>query len=202
MTVVRERVPGGIVHVFAKAVDGTMLFRDGVDWAFAIVSMANVLKKFPGVDCLGWVFLGTHYHLLLRSQSGDLAPVMQSYNLRLALALNRRYGRRGRAFDGPYGDVAITSTDHLLVAARYVYRNAELAGLCDDPLKWPWSSYAATVNAAPRPSFLTVAPLLEAIHRDEARAIEILDDFVRVPDPLRMVAPLPPAPVVVARRLP
>jgi putative transposase len=55
----------------------------------------------------------------------------------------------------------IVDTDqYLLVLCRYIALNPVRAGLVRSPDQWRWSSYSATIGRSPRPSFLTIDPVL------------------------------------------
>ena len=51
---------------------------------------------------------------------------------------------------------------HLLAAVRYIEMNPVLAGLCERPEDWPWSSAAAHL-AGQDDGFVRVGPMLQLV---------------------------------------
>jgi hypothetical protein len=86
---------------------------------------------------------------------------MQYLNARYAEWFNWRHGYRGHLFQGRFWSELVDTERYLAEVARYIALNPLRAGLCRDPLDWPWSSYAATIGLGPAPDFLTCEWLLE-----------------------------------------
>ena len=56
---------------------------------------------------------------------------------------NRTHGRVGHVFQGRLKAVVVDKDNYLLELARHVVLNPVRAGMVQDPVKWPWSSYGA-----------------------------------------------------------
>jgi putative transposase len=68
---------------------------------------------------------------------------------------HRKHGTTGRVWENRFKAFAIQGDTHLLIALRYVERNALRAKLADRAEEWPWSS----VNWRTRPeSPIALAP--------------------------------------------
>ncbi len=63
---------------------------------------------------------------------------------------HRRSADSGHLYQGRFKSFPVQSDEHLLVACRYVERNALRAGLVDRAEAWPWGSLAR-MSAAPPP---------------------------------------------------
>jgi putative transposase len=101
-----------------------------------------------------WTLMTNHFHLLVETKEPNLGDGMRFLNGRYARGFNRRYGRINHLFGDRYGSNEVADDAQLLTAIRYIYLNAPVAGLCNQPEDWSWCSYAATIGLAPAPSFL------------------------------------------------
>ena len=81
---------------------------------------------------------------------------MKHLNGTYSLRLNRRYGWDGPLFRDRYTNVIVDSDEYLKQLVAYIHLNPVKAMLCARPEDHPWSSYRAYVEAAPKPSWLTM----------------------------------------------
>ena len=134
-------------------VDGMQIFRDAFDRRRFLADLQRSFEAFE-VEVHAWVLMNTHYHLLLRSVNGELAPAMQMLGTRYASAFNHKYGRYGPVFRGRFTSRWIDSADYLTTAVRYVHHNpfdTGIASLAD----YTWSSWPAYLGLVERPDWLT-----------------------------------------------
>lgn len=96
--------------------------------------------------CLGYVFMSTHYHLLLRLSESTLSSGFQRLNLRYARYVNRRHKLRGHVFDGPFEYKIVEGRFNELEVSRYVCLNPVRANMCSAPEDYPWSSFGSLVG--------------------------------------------------------
>jgi hypothetical protein len=120
----------------------------------------------------------THYHLVVRTPTPDLAHGMQRLNACYAQHFNRRHGQTGHRFERRYHSVMIENDSHALELIRYIALNPVRAGACTDASAWRWSSYAAIVGRADRPRFLADEWLLTYFGGRRDRALSRLQSFV------------------------
>jgi REP element-mobilizing transposase RayT len=171
----------------SRGVAGLPLFRTDDDRdVFLAVAEETILRR--EWICLGYVVLGTHYHLLLRTPEPDLARGMQRLNGHYAQGFNRRHGGRGHVLESRYASVLVEHDAHLRWLFRYLAWNPVNAGLCDDPKDWPWSSYPRLLGlpGARPPRFLAVDAALGLFGPDRATARRRLRDFVESPAPAEL----------------
>ena len=197
----RLQPPGGIHHVMSRGVAGLPLFCDDDDRDIFLATAEETILRH-GWICLGYVVLGTHYHLLVRTPDPDLAEGMKRLNGNYAQGFNRRHGRRGHVLESRYASVLVETDGHLRWLFRYLAWNPVNAGLCADPKDWPWSSYPRLLGrrTARAARFLAVDAALGLFGPDRATARARLRDFVEGPLPaaLRRTRP-PPLPGEPAR---
>jgi REP-associated tyrosine transposase len=126
-----------------------------------------------------YCLLTTHYHLLVRIDEPNLARGMQWLNGIYGAAVNAIERDRGHVFGSRYGSRAVTTDAYLLEVIRYIALNPVRAGLCTDPVDWPWGSYRLLVLGLETPSILDADSLLGLFGRDRARARRRLESFIR-----------------------
>ena len=127
---VKERFP---VHVTVKLRRGLPSIRD--TWTFGIVSEA-VGAAQERAGRLGAGFRIAHYsvqvdHVHLIVEASDrlhLSRGMQGFQVRLARALNRAWGRKGRVFADRYHDHVLETPTQVRNALRYVLKNGRHHG--------------------------------------------------------------------------
>jgi putative transposase len=120
----------------------------------------------------------THYHLIVRTPTADLARGMQRLNACYAQGFNRRHDETGHRFERRYHSVLIESDSYALELIRYLALNPVRAGACANAAGWQWSSYAAIVGRATRPRFLADEWLLSYFGGQRVRALHRLQSFI------------------------
>jgi hypothetical protein len=70
---------------------------------------------------------------------------------------------------GRYRALLSGSDEHLLAAVAYIVRDPLLAGMCEHPCDWPWSSQRAVSGQCP-PGVLALRELLSHFAREQAVA--------------------------------
>ena len=165
----------GMYHVSMHAIWGSLLFCDGEDYMRRLEQLVKAVKD-GRMECHAFCLMGNHEHWLITVGEGVLADLMQVLNRAFARYFNRRHGRKGRVYSGPYFSVPIASERHLLEAARYLALNPEEVGFATAE-NWPWSSYGGLIGARDAFRFVDPSPILNAFGGGQ-RAIERLREFV------------------------
>ena len=171
-------VAAGTFHVFTHTVwAADRHFRDDVDRMVFLRELARVTATIEW-KCIAYCLMRSHYHLILQLEDGALPVGMQALNWRYAMHFNSRHVMRGVTQFKRYGSRRIRDDADLAGCFKYVSLNPVEAGLCSTPAEWPWSSYAATVGLARRPSFIDDRPLLAYFHDIAELAMAALRAFV------------------------
>jgi putative transposase len=173
----RTQIPGGIYHVWDHGVDDVPIYRDADDRARFQGVLADVLDRF-GWTCLAYCQMTTHYHVLVRTLRADIGNGMKRLNGCYAQGYNRRHGRRGHLFESRYGGRLVETDAYLATVFAYLAMNPVDAGICDDPLGWPWSSCRQTLLDGGRGDVPTTE-LLRYFGRDPREAAARLQRFLR-----------------------
>lgn len=151
----RLLLPGAIYHVMNRGNHKEDIFMDARDRRRFLRIWREQQEVF-GVATLGGCLMGNHFHDIVLTPNANISEFMQQAEGQFARWSNWRYGRVGHLFQGRYVDVLIKDDVHLLTALCYVFMNPLAAGLCTDLERYTWSTYAATIGRAPRPSYLSL----------------------------------------------
>ena len=143
-----------------RGADHHDIFTDDADRQVFLNSAAEAAKRYH-LEIHAYCLMTNHFHMLLRSQDGQLAAGMQFLSGRFTRLVNVRVGRDGPLFRGRYASVAIASDTHLVQVCRYIHLNPVLAGMRPTAETWPWSSAAAYVGLARAPVWLRTDQVLE-----------------------------------------
>ena len=133
--------PDQYYHVYNRGIDRQLIFREPENYVFLLRRIREYANRLD-VAIIAYCLMPNHYHLLLR-QSGEqpagLLPqrVLNSYTK----AFNRRYGRRGTLFVGPYQAIHVDREGYLLHLCRYIHANPIRHGLVNEIGAWPYSNY-------------------------------------------------------------
>ena len=145
--------PGALHHVWTRGVDRCPIYLDDADRRRFLATVALVLKEGHG-RCLAWALMDNHYHLLLETGGQPLWRVMQRINQRHAQWFNRRHGRTGHLFEGPYDSARVGDDEHLATLVAYIHLNPVRAGMVSDVAaleSYPWTGHAALMGRTPQP---------------------------------------------------
>jgi putative transposase len=141
----RQLVPSGLYHVIGRGTGGAFLFYDAADRRHFLKLLGRSGGRFRW-SCLAYCLLGTHYHLLVETPEPNLDLGMHALLAPYAQAFNRRHGRFGHLVAERYTSLLVDGEEHALGVLRYIVLNPVVAGICEKPERWPWSSYGATIG--------------------------------------------------------
>ncbi|MCM0081130.1 transposase [Geomonas sp. Red32] len=137
-------------HVIVKAVPGQRLFEDDTDRDIFLRMLEPLLARTE-TQCLAWVLLPDHFHLLLRPTRQRLTTLMLPLLVGYARGFNKRHGRRGRLFRGRYKSVACEDNTVLKELVRYLHlhplRSGEVAKY-KDLESHPWCGHGAIIGSS------------------------------------------------------
>jgi REP element-mobilizing transposase RayT len=84
--------------------------------------------------------MSNHFHLLVRSVTGELSEVMRSIQNRYARWFNRSRRRDGPLFRGRFLSNRVDTLSYRREVVRYIHDNAVVAGIVSNPTDYKWSS--------------------------------------------------------------
>ena len=94
-----------------------------------------------------FVLMPNHFHLIVTTPVHPMGDVMEFFMRESARELNRKSGRKGHIFGGPYDAPLINSEHYFVHAMKYVYRNPIAAGICDLVEDYPFSTLSGRTGA-------------------------------------------------------
>jgi hypothetical protein len=103
------------------------------------------------VELVGFVFMGNHFHILVRLHEDRLPDIMRDFKGGLAKALNRLHGRRGALWMERYDDDVVLNDDAAEAAVHYFHANpvrAHVVSRVDDYTGVSsWKAYAEDLDS-------------------------------------------------------
>lgn len=135
----RRDFPSEHVHVTQRGLGRRIIFEDDADRRRYLATLQEKAADYD-VSILAWVLMENHIHLLMRIGPDQLSRLMQRVGVSYAQYFNGRHGHVGKLFQNRFSSEPVESDAHLLMAIRYIHRNAEAAGQGAAP-EYPWSSY-------------------------------------------------------------
>jgi putative transposase len=162
----REEMPGGVFHVYARGNRRQVIFGDDGDRRVYLDLLGAVVEKYEW-RMLGFCLMDNHVHHLIETPKPNLALGMNRLHGLYAQFFNTRHRLDGHLFQGRYGASRAESAGTVMYFAGYVALNPVRAGLCSHPAGHEWSSHAAVVGAQEQPCWLDVPRLLRYFGRGE-----------------------------------
>ena len=138
-------VPAGIVqHVYNRGSRKGPLFANAGHYILFIRLLEEARARFD-VRVLAFCLMPNHWHLLLCPGDDEVLSLFMHWLTTTHARLWRRMTDtvgEGAVYQSRFGAVPIADRWHLLVARRYIERNALASSLCPRAEDWPWSSAA------------------------------------------------------------
>lgn len=143
--------PGDVYHIYNRGNNRENIVIERKNYGYFIRLVRRHL--LPVMDVLAYCIMPNHYHLLVLlkqtpevSETSGVSEISRSISnamMRLSVAytkaINKRYGRVGSLFQGPFRAKPIPS-DLLLDVSCYVHHNPVAAGFVEDAADWAYSS--------------------------------------------------------------
>ena len=96
----------------------------------------------------------SHFHVLVRSLSGQLSEGMQLLSSRYTRRFNARHEVDGALFKGRFHSVPVEGHDQAIVVGRYIHRNAADLSPLKPLTAHRWSSYGVYLGEVPPPRWM------------------------------------------------
>jgi len=132
-------VPQLVLHVTQRAAGKEPLFLEDADYLY-LVWLLKEISTSHHLKIYAFCLMPNHLHLLFSTEEPNLYDAMRDLFARYATRFNRKYGRRGHLFGGPYRQAICLDDSYLIAASLYLHLNPVRANLADDPQVYRWSS--------------------------------------------------------------
>ena len=144
----RVDLPGAVYHVIARGHERKRIFVDRAD-RLKFLEILSLGLKAARCQCLAWVLMSNHIHLLIRNGEDALSNFMRRILTAYAIYFNRRNRRSGYLFQNRYHSILCQEDAYLLELVRYIHLNPIRAGIVRTVAeldRYPWSGHAALVG--------------------------------------------------------
>jgi len=154
-------VAGQYYHLYNRGNNRQPIFFERENYLHFLRQVRKYL--LPVMDVVAYCLMPTHYHILVRTKDEALvvaethqgldrtdamyATAMMRFGVAYTKAINKRYGRVGRLFQGQYQARLVDRDAYLLHLSRYIHLNPVASDLVTRPEEWEFSSYAEYVGA-------------------------------------------------------
>ena len=131
-----------------RGVGRRVVFVDRRCVRFFLAQVAKAVRRGElEVHC--FAVLGTHFHLLVRSSSGQLSKALGRIQSVYVRWFNERYDRDGPLFRGRFTSKRIADYDHRRRVCRYIDENPVAAGIVRHAGRYPFGSARFGRSGAP-----------------------------------------------------
>ena len=137
---IRYVPPGGaLVEVTCRTLQSRQLLRPSPLLREITLGILGRAQKRSGVAIHAFVFLATHYHLLVSVADADqLADFVGYLNSNLAREVGRLYEWKEKVWGRRYQGILVSEEEEVQVERlSYLVRQGCKEGLVSDPLEWP-----------------------------------------------------------------
>jgi putative transposase len=173
----RLEFAGALYHVTSRGDHREAIYRDDIDRAAWLQTLALVCKRFNFV-IHSYCQMTNHYHALVETPEGNLSQGMRQLNGLYTQHFNRRHQLTGHLFQGRYQAILVQKESHLMALARYVVLNPLRARMVRSLDEWPWSSHRYLTNDGNPPEWLATDWLLGQFGLTRSQAIRRYRQFV------------------------
>lgn len=160
----RLEYPGATYHVYTRGDNKEAIFLSDEDYRIFLQNLYSYKEKWH-FKLFSYCLMTNHLHLLIKVDTTPLSKIMHSVSSSYVKYFNRTHQKIGHLFQSRYKAVVIGTDAHLLETTRYIHLNPAVAGITDEPIKYPWSSYRSycsnTINTTMEPpNLLDTAEIL------------------------------------------
>ena len=145
----------------------------------AFLACVAVGVRSRRVEVHAYVLMTTHFHLAIRSVTGELSLAMQRIQNRYVRWFNRKRRRDGPLFRGRFRSKLVDTDEHWGTLVRYIDQNPVEAGLVRHPAEYPYGS-AAHYARRSGPVWLSRGELERTVMRTLGKAVYEPTDYDRV----------------------
>ncbi|MBW2372044.1 MAG: sigma-70 region 4 domain-containing protein [Deltaproteobacteria bacterium] len=135
----RMDYPGSEHHVFSRGMSRRTVFENKDEIRYFLSRLAWMVHAGK-IEILAFSILTTHYHLWLRSVTGELSETMCWVLHEFVCRFNRRRGRDGSLFRARFGSRPVGSNRYRKTLLRYEDFNPVKARLVKNPWDYPYGS--------------------------------------------------------------
>ena len=172
----RIEFPGAFYHVYARGNNKQKIFMDTQDYTVYLDRVERYYNRYPFI-LYAYALMPNHIHFAIETCEIPLSKIMQGIQQSYSQYVHKKYRYVGRLYQGPFGAVLYEKDAFVLKLVQYIHRNPVEARIVENPVEYPWCSHGAYLNLSVC-SFLNKKTVLEMFPSDEAKAIQMFNEFV------------------------
>jgi len=136
----RIQIEGAIYHVISKGVSGKNIFLDSESRNYFLKVLGGLSIDLD-VDIYSYVLMSNHYHLLFKTNKGNISEFMHKLNTSYSHYFNYRYMQNGHLFNDRFKAFLIKNDQYFIAALRYIALNPVVAQISKNPESYEWSAF-------------------------------------------------------------
>src|SRR5690349_17837805 len=141
----RMVLPESPHHVILRGNNKRRIFSHANDYYQFVRYLEEGLEKYA---CLmhSLVLMTNHVHMLVTPAAAtELSGLIHLVSMKYAQYRNRVHNGTGKMFEERFKSFPILSDGQLAIVSAYIDLNPVRAGICDDPLRYRYSTYGLLV---------------------------------------------------------
>lgn len=135
-------------HIFAWGNDRHPVFRSAYHFQKYLDLLESESTKF-NVEVIAYALMEWHIHLFIFDQMNKISEFMENLHGKYAIFFNKETGRVGHVFGERYNNIIVQPNIYALWLTRYIHRQAVEAGIVNNPIDYPWTSYRQYIGLEP-----------------------------------------------------
>ena len=136
----REKSATAVYHVAFRGINRQVIFEDQKDHV-KYLELLKSYQEISGYQIYAYCLMSNHIHLLIKEGHEELGIVFRRLGAGYVYWYNWKYNRRGHLFQDRFKSEPVEDDAYLLTVVRYIHQNPVKAGITDNPIDYPWSSY-------------------------------------------------------------
>ena len=136
----RIEFKGALHYILSRGNERRNIFFGDADYKVFLGVLEEMSERFE-VDIFAYVLMSNHYHLLIRTNQGNLSKSMQWVGTTYTRRFNLQHFRSGHLFQGRFKSILVQNDAYLMQLSCYIHRNPLRAGLVNRLADYRWSSY-------------------------------------------------------------
>jgi REP element-mobilizing transposase RayT len=170
-------LPGYSYHIIARGNERKNIFRDEIDRKKFIKIVGEAAEEFQFV-VLSYVLMSNHYHFLIEIKLPNISQAMQLINASYTTYFNRKYKRSGHLLQGRFEAILVEHGQNLLYVTAYIHLNPARAGMVEQVIEYPWSSYRQYTGGVDK-GIAVPEIILQRLSENRVEAVRKYEEYIK-----------------------
>jgi len=128
-----------VYHITARGNRKEKIFYSDEDRKVFLQKMGQTFLKYSFL-CYAYCLMDNHYHLFIRTSSGNISQGMHYLNASYANYFAAKYKTNGPLFQGRYKSLLVDEDNYALTLSSYIHLNPLRVGVAKKLEEYTWSS--------------------------------------------------------------